>query len=422
MKLLTHDNDIEKTILYSLIWFRSVRKQISKIVEEDFYYDEHKKIFNHLAEYVKADKDFDIHTLKLHAQAKTAIAILDMHVLETLWDEYLAKLKQVSATRKLEMIAYHTKTKILEKKSPAEIRKWLIDTVSEVDDSTGNIISSQQTEIDDEFMAYIETDTKNIIRSGFAKLDREIGGFFAGSFVAIGGLPKTGKTTMMMNMVRSACKQGKRVLLVSLEMGVTDIQAKLVSQITGISTSELRGITHTNDDDSIRRIMHASAEISEYKLYRIGRKGLSVADIENEIKNLGGVDIVFVDYLQKLKARNLTEARHSQIEQMSNDLSMLAISQNIPVVFIAILNREHVHRSDGRPSLSDFRGSGAVEYDVTSALLLHRNEEENVTEMIIAANRYGEGGGSAIKFKFEPEKSRFNEVIELAERNGRYGS
>jgi replicative DNA helicase len=207
--------------------------------------------------------------------------------------------------------------------------------------------------------------------------------------------------------------QGKKVLLVSLEMSVTDIQAKLVSQITGISTSELRGITHTKDEAKIKKIIEASAEIAQYKLYRIGKKGVTVADIENEILNLGGVDAVFIDYMQKIKARNLSEARHIQVEQISNDLSMLALSQDIPVVAIAILNREHVHRSDGRPSLADFRGSGVIEYDVTSALLLHRNEDEDVTEMIIAANRYGGGSGdSAIRFRFVPEKSRFYEIAE----------
>jgi len=196
-------------------------------------------------------------------------------------------------------------------------------------------------------------------------------------------------------------------------MSVTDIQAKLVSQITGISTSELRGITHTKDEAKIKEIIEASAEIAQYKLYRIGKKGVTVTDIENEILNLGGVDAVYVDYLQKIKPSDPSAEGHVKIEQICNDLSMLALSQDIPIAFISILNRGSVQHSDGRPRLSDFKGSSAIEYTVTSALLLHRNEDEDLTEMIIAANRYGGGSGdSAIRFRFVPEKSRFYEIAE----------
>jgi len=210
MKQLTHDYDIEKVILYSLIEFPDNRKYISRISADDFYNEEYKKLFNHIVELTRSDQKFDMYTLRTATELKTAFSLMDMHILQSLFDQYLQKLKEVSAVRQLEMAARSIDIKIGEKRKAADIRKWVLDNVAEIKDTAGNTISAQQQEIDDRFMEYIETDTSGIIRTGFSKLDRVIGGLFGGAFVAIGGLPKTGKTTMMINMVRNACMQGKR--------------------------------------------------------------------------------------------------------------------------------------------------------------------------------------------------------------------
>lgn len=401
-----YDLEVEQAILYCLLYFPATRDHVKEISITDFYNQPHRDIFT----YIKENPRLDVKTVpEKFKKDKHYLNVLVATSLESSFDNYFTALKRYSARRRLKEIGYQVEIKAVEDREPLSVVDWAKGNLEKIEVGNRGLISTQQSKIDEQFIEYIEFENDRIIRTGFPTLDREIGGLFGGTFTAIGGVAKSGKTTLMLNMVRSACVQGKKVLLVSLEMSENDIQAKLVSRITGIDTRNLRGIAHKNDDNVMRAIMKASAEIAGYNLYRVGRKGVSVADIDNEIENLGGVDIVFIDYLQKLTPTNRKESKYNQVTQISNDCSILALKYDIPVVFVASINRQHIHRSDGRPSPNDFRDSGVVEFDVTSALLLYRNEGEDITELNIALNRYGPSQ-HVIRLKFMPEKSMFGEL------------
>ena len=403
---IIYDLEIEQSVLYCLLHFPNTRESVKAIKVSDFYNSFHGRVF----EYIKENPDLDVRTvpekLKRDHQFTSIIANSSM---QFNFLTYLEGLKRYSARRKLKRMGHDIQIKALEDRDPRSIIDWSMQGLPKIDTGKKSLISTQQSDIDEQFIKYIEFENEKIIRTGIPTLDREIGGLFGGTFTALGGVPKSGKTTLMLNMVQSACKQGKKVLLVSLEMSENDIQAKLVSRLTGIDTRHLRGIAHKNNEKSMQAIMNASAEIAGYDLYRIGRKGVSVLDIDQEIDNLGGVDIVFIDYLQKLTSANAKESRCNQVTQLSNGGSLLALKYDIPVVFVATINRQHVHRSDGRPTINDFRESGAIEYDVTAALLLYRDEDSEVTELNIAANRYGPSQ-HVVRLKFFPEKSMFGEL------------
>ena len=401
-----YDVEVEQAILYCLLHFPATREHLKDIGINDFYNKPHQDIFAH----IRDNPELDVKVIPERIKAdKHYIHALTATSLESSFDKYLTALKRYSARRKLKEIGHNIEVKAVEDREPLSVIDWAKGNLEKIDTGKRGLISTQQSEIDEQFIKYIEYENQKIIRTGFPTLDAEIGGLFGGTFTGIGGVPKCGKTTLMLNMAREACIQGKKVLVVSLEMSENDIQAKLVSRITGIDTRHLRGIAHKNDETAMRAIMNASAEIAEYNLYRIGRKGVSVADIDGEIDNLGGVDIVFIDYLQKLTPTNRKEAKYNQVTQLSNDCSMLALKYNIPIVFIASINRQHVGRNDGKPTINDFRDSGVIEYDVTAALLLYKNEDEGMTELNIAANRFGPSN-HVMRLKFMPEKSMFGEL------------
>ena len=151
--------------------------------------------------------------------------------------------------------------------------------------------------------------------------------------------------------------------------------------------------------------------------------------IEEAIKNLGEVDIIFVDYLQRLRAKGGKD-RYEKISAISSGLKTLATKYDIPVVTIASLNRAYSERANKEPALSDFRDSGNIEYDLDVALLLYRagqyREDAPIDEakVIISKNRYG-AANISIDLKFEPERSKFYEreehSIEEKTRKDIYG-
>ncbi|GAI82460.1 unnamed protein product, partial [marine sediment metagenome] len=174
-----------------------------------------------------------------------------------------------------------------------------------------------------------------------------------------------------------------------------EVTSKLVSELSGVSTTVIRG--KNIPIEILQKILNCCSKISEYNLHYMGKEGPTVADIENELFILGGVDIVFVDYLQKILPSYGKCSRYEQITQISRDIKFLATKFNIPVIAVASINRAFVIRKSKRPQLSDFRDSGNVEYDIDVALLLYRKsqfedvkeEEKQLAEIIIAKNRYG---------------------------------
>ena len=97
---------------------------------------------------------------------------------------------------------------------------------------------------------------------------------------------------------------------------------------------------------------------------------------------------------------------------------------SIPVVCVASINRAAATRSSKKPQLSDLRDSGNIEYDVDTALLLHRESEVreynpsrdkvkddffHEAEVHVAKNRFGKTDIN-IQLWFEPEFSRFRNI------------
>jgi replicative DNA helicase len=97
----------------------------------------------------------------------------------------------------------------------------------------------------------------------------------------------------------------------------------------------------------------------------------------------------------------------------------LAKTLRVPVLVLAQLNRDPDKRG-GRPSLSDLKGSGAIEQDADMVMILHCDEEDAknhsqtpTVEFIVAKNR--EGATGIAPMSFNKAITRF----EISSNNGR---
>jgi replicative DNA helicase len=85
--------------------------------------------------------------------------------------------------------------------------------------------------------------------------------------------------------------------------------------------------------------------------------------------------MVVIDYLQLMNHEGGKNDNQSiRVGNTSRRLKLLARALNVPVVCLAQLNRESESRADKRPSLSDFRETGAIEQDADVALMLWPDE------------------------------------------------
>ena len=107
------------------------------------------------------------------------------------------------------------------------------------------------------------------------------------------------------------------------------------------------------------------------------------------------------------------ENRVQELSEITRILKNLAREFNIPIIALSQLSRNIENRVDKKPMLADLRESGSIEQDADLVLMLYRsnqyklkpNENNILTELIIAKQRNGPIG--SIKLKFDEKRTRF---------------
>ena len=414
-RLPMNDIEVEQIVIASLIKFDSLRDNINRLDIEDFYNDTNKQVYNDIKAMIDSgNADFDIQAVPF----KT-LELVNYYtrpdILKSKFDHYYKRLKKLSNLRKLERIAYNIEIACQEDNNDIDIRNKYLNEITDIKPFDLKDITTTD-QVDDEYSSILNYDWRHQIPTGFEAIDEIIGGFRNACFYAIAGVPGVGKSTFMLNIMQNIAQQGKRVLFACLEMPYREIQNKFISMLTEISTNKLTGFNHrATVEGEATSLATARGMVKDYDINYIGSNGLHVQDMADKIEFLGGVNIVFIDYLQLIKA-SAGKTRYEQITHISRDLKSISMKYNIPVITIASINRAMAQRQDKHPVLSDFRDSGNIEYDLDCAILLHRpsqfdpDTDESYAELNIAKNRYGK---SNIEFTMDwlPDKAKFDNII-----------
>lgn len=248
----------------------------------------------------------------------------------------------------------------------------------------------------------------NAIESGFYGLDRVTTGFYKGELTIVGARPSVGKTQLLLDMAENMAVKSIKVLFCSVEMSMNQIMERKVSRNLQVPIRVLRrkGL----DDKQMEEISNLAGVTSETSIHYLS-EGSLVADIERELSILAetnGVDILFVDYLQRLKdCWEGKENMNIRTGRVSWALKSMAKGYNIPVVVASQLSRASEVRDNKRPTLADLRDSGAIEQDADNVLLLYRDEESpDYMEVKQAKNRQL-GEHAAISLLWSHELRRY---------------
>jgi len=417
------DIELEKTMLYSLLWSQEAQSIFYKLSEDDFYVDRHKKIFRLFKSVIEKKYKLDPYIIPAEAKEDSAfVDIMTCRELTTGWENYYRRLVEISNLRKIQDIAYKTTVQAAEKKNVKSIKNFMLSKAAEITDDSMTEQSRQTKFVDDELESIMEDSTLIAVRTGFPRLDKYCKGFLRSSFNVIASYPRAGKSTFVLNMVKHICGiQGKRVLFVSLEMDFVELHAKLVSLISGVTFDRL--IFEKLSESEWQKVHQARAKIDEWKLYRMGEEETTPADIEMEIQK-NEVDIIFIDYLQIMNPNNSAKTMRENIVNLSRELKQVARKTKIPIVAISSINRSYAARESKKPVLSDLKESSQIEFDAGLVLLLHREslfreaniadgenpeEFEKLAEVLISKNRFGIDNVS-IDFYFDGAIGRFAEI------------
>jgi replicative DNA helicase len=100
-------------------------------------------------------------------------------------------------------------------------------------------------------------------------------------------------------------------------------------------------------------------------------------------------DIVILDYMQLMMDNAKTQAMTPRMLNLSRELKLLAVSNDIPIVAITAVTDDEGDKRDAAPRLSQIAWSSGIEYDANLAIAIHRQDDTNVVEVIGRKNRNG---------------------------------
>lgn len=291
-----------------------------------------------------------------------------------------------------------------------EIASDALEQINELEDNaSGDVVSS--LDMANDWMEYYDKVVKNpefaFCRTGYSSLDRMLGGgMFRQGMYIIGARPGMGKTTLGINIAENIAKRGSNVLFVSMEMSRTQIMAKRIAIVGGISYTKL--MNGSLADAGRAEAVTTAARLSERPFNLVDKSKMTVVDIGRAARQVKDLSAIVVDYLGLVKPEEVkaNKPRYEEMTDISADLKALAKLLGVPIMVLCQLNRENASTSDKRPQLQHLRDSGAIEQDADGVILLHRPEyyskdkladdyvppDVEAIELIVAKNRHGETG------------------------------
>ena len=415
----------------------------STLLTSDFYAPDHQMIFDAVCALALAQKPVDIITvsdyLENHGNLEKCgglpyiSSLPDMTPVIAHADSYIDIVRQKSILRRLLVAADEVRGWCFEDPEDADrlldVAAKRVFEIRENRDKSGfstmrEIIA--QTLNDIQQMRAGEMNDRTI-KTGYATLDRVLGGLNNGSLVIIAARPSMGKTSLALNIVqKTSLIHGVPCAVFSLEMSKEEIASRMLSVQSRMNSRQIRnGQMSQNDWERLADVVKV---LSAAPVVVDDRSGTTVLEIQSRCRQLkleGRLGLVVIDYMQLMSGgARRNENRQQEISEISRSLKIMAKDLDVPVIALSQLSRANVHRNDKRPMLSDLRDSGSIEQDADVVMFLHRPSyyesedpagETEETEVIIAKNRQGET--RTVRVGWQSEYTLFYDLPE----SGAYG-
>ncbi|MFL2630864.1 MAG: replicative DNA helicase [Thermodesulfobacteriota bacterium] len=426
LKTLPQNKEAEQAVLGSILIDQNAMNLVLEEINEDDFYDEnHKKIFSSMVDLEKENKPIDI--LTLYDKLKTKKSLLK----EVGGSSYLSQLVEiVPSSTNVSFYAKSVKEKSVLRSMIKTASEIIVESQTDqvvvdefVDEAEKKLFEISQNKKRSGFVSSAELakETLKIIEnlttrkqavtgvsSGFKKLDKMTSGFQNSDLIIIAARPGMGKTSFSLNvLMHAALVHGLNVGFFSLEMAKEQLMMRMLSAKSKINFGKIR--TGFLSDAEFQKTVDAATSLQRANIFIDDTPAINSLDLRSRTRRLQadkGIDLLIVDYLQLMRGTGRTESREREIAEISLSLKALAKEMKIPIIAISQLSRQTEARTDKKPQLSDLRESGALEQDADMVMFLHRadaykrniEERDGLAEIIIGKQRNGPTGTVSLAF------------------------
>jgi len=456
-KLPPQNLEAEQSLLGCLLIDKDAIIKIADIVmENDFYKDSHRMIYETMKDLYAKHEPIDILSLTNRLEEKNKLEEIGGR-------SYLALLSNSSAT------AAHVEhyANIIQRKATLRRLLTAASEISELgfkeeedidkllDESEQKLFSVSQKYLKNVFIpvdkllndAFERIDELHKqggklrgIPTGFHDLDNLLAGMQKSDLIILAARPSVGKTTLALDIARQAAVKGKiPVGIFSLEMGKEQLVDKLLCAQSNVSLWRMRTgkLSDRDDDNDFARINDGMGTLAEAPIYIDDSPNCSIMEIRTKArrlqieKNLG---LLVIDYLQLMEGRGkYGDNRVQEVSEITRGLKGIARELNIPVLALSQLARAVEQTKPAIPKLAHLRESGSIEQDADVVMFIYRKaadrnynreelstEDQHKAEVHVAKHRNGPTGKIDLFFDEESVSFKSIERSGLSETSSNY--
>lgn len=415
-----HSREAERALLAALIMEPDlVPEAMVRVRQELFFIKSHKLIFDAIVAVIESGLELDLVTLydQLERQDQIEAAggragvsdLLDGALRVENIDSYISSLEEAYWRRA--GIAY-TRTLIscyMDATVPAdEIHRLLIEMIEhsrstdKLEDTVLSSLSKQMSIMED-----VQSGARGAygLPTGYRDIDKLTGGLQPGNLIIIAARPSIGKSALAVNIADNVADMGKSVGIISLEMTIDEIAARIACGRGSIDYARLRDSQLSKED--WRRLAEALQTVADCKkpIMISDRPGATIGQIGEQAyrwRGKQGLDLLIVDHAQLARLGQRVDSRAQEVGLIARELKGLAKQLDIPIILLSQLNRNIEHRKeDDEPRLSDLKESGGLEENADIVAFIHRDRDKSETELIFAKHRNGKLGRIPLHFNGE---------------------
>jgi replicative DNA helicase len=220
------------------------------------------------------------------------------------------------------------------------------------------------------------------IPTGFSKMDFAWDGLHREALYTVGGTPGTGKTSIIMNMVEYQAqnaiveKYGKPVVF-SQEMGQKSLAMRLAAKRSNIGMSKLRKANLNDDEWS--RFMTGYTELLDLSDNMIIDCTPSVTPsyIKTKLHEIelqeGKIGAVYIDYFTLMKMQK-NVSKDQGTSDNANDIDALKKQFDCPVIVLTQLNKD-VSKMKKKPNEGDVDWGKQLTQNANCMIMLYATED-----------------------------------------------
>ncbi len=460
MKVAPHSKESEMMVLGCMLTsVNSLNIAADALNEDDFYFPEHRVIFQVMKTAYRNDRPADVHIvceeLKRLDQLKTAGGVSYVTTLaqyagtSAYIEEYVDLVRDKAILRRMIDAAQNVEKAALN--DPDDVHTTLDDaqarffTISQSANPNAGIhirdlLSGAKAFSKTPYLKELQERQEQFQKKGkdepgitgvpthFIDLDNLINGLSPSNLMILAARPAMGKTALALNISEHICfKNNLSVGIFSLEMTAEQLLHRMICSQSEVESDKIK--KGALNGSEFQRIVGAVSAMQKGSMVIDDQPGLKITDLRARARRMReshGIELLVVDYLQLLSGSGFSrsaENRQNEISEISRMLKNLARELNIPILCLSQLSRKVEERAGHRPMMSDLRESGSIEQDADIVMFLLRREyydpydKPGMAELIVAKNRHG--GIGNINLSYRKELAQFANYTPVRAGGGR---